>query len=79
MLNNISRANIVAAWIGLVGVISATAVAAGAHIGAEMGVLCLVVAALPPAVLTLLWHRTPSTSMNELLYAPSTAVSEKRR
>ncbi len=70
MLNNISRAYIVSAWIGLVAVLGATAVAAGAHLSVGIGLLCLVVAVLPPAVLMLLWHGTPAASMKDLLYAP---------
>lgn len=78
-LNDISRAQLVAAWCAAVIVIGACSVAAGAALtlgNAEWWVAtCLV----PPAIMLLVWKGAPPVTVAELLYSVNSGSTESRQ
>jgi hypothetical protein len=69
MLKNISRTQLAGSWIAAVIVLMACSVVAGADITVGAGELWLTGTLVPPAIMLLLWHRTPTLTVAELLYA----------
>ena len=69
MLKNISRTQVVGAWVAAVLVLMAGSIVAGAHLTVGTGALWLVASVMPPGVMLLLWHGAPPVTVAEVLYA----------
>lgn len=67
MLKNVSRLQLVAAWVGVVAVLFALSVVLGAETSVSTGVLWLLACLVPPAVMLLVW-RAPTQTVAEVLY-----------
>ena len=76
MLNNISRARLVAGWFAAVVVVFACSVVGGAAMTVGAGALWLFMCLVPPAVMLLVW---PAAPMAGLLYAVNDPIKEGRR
>jgi hypothetical protein len=67
MLKNISRPQLIAAWVAVVVVLFALTVVWGAEPSVSAGALWLLACLAPPAVLLLVW-RARTQTVAELLY-----------
>jgi hypothetical protein len=67
MLKNISRPQLIVAWLALIVVLFALTVIRGAQPSVSAGAFWLLVCLGPPAVLLLVW-RAPTPTVGELLY-----------
>ena len=67
MLKNVSRAQLTAAWVALVGALFALGVIWGIETSIGSAELWLLACLAPPAVLLLVW-RAPTQTVAELLY-----------
>ena len=67
MLKNVSRLQVVAAWIGVVAVLFALSVLLGAKTSVGSAELWLVACLAPPVVMLLVW-RAPTQTIAEVLF-----------
>jgi hypothetical protein len=68
MLKNISRAELVGAWVGTVIVTMACFVVAGMDVTISTGQLWLVAGIVPPTVMLLLWRGAAPATVAEVLH-----------
>jgi hypothetical protein len=76
MLKNVSRLQLVAAWVGVVAVLFALSVMLGAKTSVGNAELWLVVCLAPPAVMLLVW-RAPTQTVAEVLYDATHSNKDK--
>jgi hypothetical protein len=67
MLKNVSRLQVVAAWLAAIVVLFALSVVWGANLSVDRSELWLLACIAPPAVMWLVW-RAPTQTVAELLY-----------
>ena len=68
MLKNISRTQLVGAWVAAVMVLLACSVVAGATLTFSTAQLWLVAGVVPPAILLILWRGAPPATVAEVLH-----------
>jgi len=78
MLKNVSRLQLVAAWIGLVVVLFVLSVVSGAETSVGSAELWLLACLAPPAVMLLVW-RAPTQTVAELLFDATHPDKEGRQ
>jgi len=78
MLKNVSRLQLVAAWIGLIVVLFVLSVVRGAETSVGSAELWLLACLAPPAVMLLVW-RAPTQTVAELLFDATHPDKEGRQ
>jgi hypothetical protein len=79
MFSNVSRLRLVSAWCGLVLVIAAVSVVAGASLTVASASLWLVACVAPPVVMLLVWGGgPPPATVAELLHAVNRPSKDNR-
>ena len=68
MLKNLSRTQLVGAWVAAVMVLLALSVVAGANLTFSTAQLWLVAGVVPPAILLILWRGAPPATVAEVLH-----------
>jgi hypothetical protein len=79
MLNSLSRARLIGAWFGFVGLMLVGSVISGVAISAGNIVLWSVLCLLPPAVMLFVWRAgAQPVTMNELIFSTDRPAKEGR-
>jgi hypothetical protein len=73
MWNNISRAQLIAAWFVAVAVVTAWGVVMGLDLTSGGAILLMALSLAPPAVLMLVWRGAPPFTVAELLHSVDTS------
>ena len=69
MLKNVSRTYAIAIWFGLLAILAAASVVAGAAATLSTWTLLLLMALAPPTIALIVWRGAPQPTVAELLYA----------
>jgi hypothetical protein len=73
MWKSISRAQLVAAWLMAVAVLTACGVVLGLDVTLSSGILLVATSLVPPAVMLLVWRGAPPFTIAELLHSVDTS------